>query len=240
MFDQLPDEIILHIINVGGISTASKLILVNKHLTELALEQIIITRNNHPAWKILQTNTGKNNELVINDIFVQYNPSNETNAILCENTLTDMLILCFLKNMSLHYDESEICHSPDSISLYDRTSNITCIWGAHARITKEDCFYSYYEYMKELEIFNYDTKYSIISKNYTETYYTVDAQDCYDVNDVFSPIFPGINLKFWFPIAESRKNKFYELLRADKLPYPHPDTVTGPNAAKYRELYFIP
>jgi hypothetical protein len=239
MFDQLPDEIILHIINVSkNASTASRLILVNKHLTELALERIIKMRNNHPAWKILRTAINKDNELVIDDIFTHYEPFNKLNPILHREALAAVLASCFLKNTSFKDNNIEIYHSHNIVSLYDNNDSKRYIWGTHARRLEHNCYYNYFEYTNEWEIFNYIDKHMITSREDGEPLFTFSVHKCRNVCNIFLPTFPGVGLQFWFPIRGNKKDEFYKFLRANRLPYPHPDIVVGPSVGGYRKLYY--
>jgi hypothetical protein len=235
--DQLPDELIVHMINVSDISTASKLILVNRHLDNIAMEQIIIARNNHPAWKILQTSIGKDNELVIDDMFKHYEKSCGKNVVLQKEFLTNMLALCFLNNTVFYHNNIEIRHSTNTISLHCGMSNTEHMWGTYAHATDASGYYVYFEYAKILEIFDFCVCGSITFRSNDEQYLEFDTDERYDIEEVFSSILPETSLQFWFPTG-GRKDEFYKLLRAGELPYPHPDTITGPGAAEYRELYY--
>jgi hypothetical protein len=243
MLDQLLDELILYMIDVSdGINIASRLILVNKHLTRLVLKRIINTRDNNPACKILQISINKDKELVIEDIFMHYKPLDKINIIPCKEAFTNTLILCFLKNTIFKHNNIEISHSSNSISLYDSNKETEYIWGLYAHISTCSDYYGYYyscfEYIKEWEMFDYLYEIAIVSRKNYKLRIEFDGRDCYSLYDVFSSIFPETSLAFWFPKTGDKKDEFYELLQADELPYPHPDTVTGFNAAKYRELYF--
>jgi hypothetical protein len=234
--DQLPDEVIVHIIN--DVSVASKLILVNKHLTELALEQIIITRNDHPAWKILQTRISKDNELVIDEVFAHYMPLSKTNAMLRKEAFTNMLASCFLSGMSFQHINIEIHHSCNNISLYDSNDHEEYVWGSYTCTAEGKYYYHYFEYTNKWEIFNQDEENTMSLREDVKPYFMFDMSDCVNIDNIFSSILPEISLRFWFPIVGNGRNEFYKFLHAGELPYPHPDIVTGPNAAKYRELYF--